>query len=217
MCPDDPRFRIMPHQDFHGLVIRMGVQIEIVGHREVDGLLHPLVFRRLARQMKLADAAVIAAFEFVLHEIEDDGIAEPAADVGADPVGPDERHHLQAVRFGIDQRMGAGIGTAGGKDAGDAMLFEQRQHFVELVERLRFPIVVQVRVEDFDRFGGASAWDRGRKQARGDQDGEAPAKQISSSASRHYSAATTCGRSTFSASSACGSRRRLRRRSMRSR
>ena len=32
-----------------------------------------------------------------------------------------------------------------------------------------------------------------------------------------YSAATTCGRSTFSASSSCGSRRRFRRRSIRSR
>ena len=82
--------------------------------------------------MKFADAAVIAAFEFVLHEIEDEGIAEPGLDVGAHAIRPDEGHDLQARRLGIHQRMRAGVGAAGGEDAGDAMLFEQRQHFVEL-------------------------------------------------------------------------------------
>ena len=73
MRPDDPRLRIVPHQDLDRLVVGMGVQIEIVGDGEIDGLLHPLVFRRLARQMKFADAAIVAAFELVLHEIEDTG------------------------------------------------------------------------------------------------------------------------------------------------
>ena len=49
--------------------------------------------------------------------------------------------------------MGAGIGTAGRQDPGHAMLLEQRQHFIELVERFWFPIVMQMRVEDFDRLG----------------------------------------------------------------
>ena len=53
----------------------------------------------------------------------------------------------------IHQRVRAGVGTAGGENAGHAMLPEQRQHLVELVVGLRFPIVMQMRVEDFDRLG----------------------------------------------------------------
>ena len=134
----------------------MGVQIEIVGDGKVDGLLHPLVVRRLARQMEFADAAIVAAFEFVLHEIEDHGIAEPALDIGADAIRPDEGHDLQALGLRVHQRMRAGVRTAGGENAGDAMLLEQRQHLVELVVGLRLPIVMQMRVEDFDRLGGSA-------------------------------------------------------------
>ena len=86
----------MPHQDFDRVIVGMGVQIEIVGHGEVDGLLDPFIVGAPAREMKLADAAIVAALEFVLHQIEDDGILEPGLDIGADPVRPDERHDLQA-------------------------------------------------------------------------------------------------------------------------
>src|SRR5260370_7720869 len=111
----------------------MGMQIGIVGDREVDGLLPPLVFRRLSRQMKFANAAVIAAFEFVLHQIEDDGIAEPAADIRADTVWPYKRHNLEAIRLRIDKRMGAGVGTAGGENARHAMLPEPRHPLFNLL------------------------------------------------------------------------------------
>src|SRR6195256_3107437 len=102
--------------------------------------------------MKLADSSIIAAFELFLHEIEDDGIAEPGADIGANEVRPDERHDPQAFRLRIDKRMRACVGTTGCKNAGHAMLPEQRQHLIELVVRLRLPIVVQMCVEDFDGF-----------------------------------------------------------------
>src|SRR5438045_1807366 len=50
--------------------------------------------------------------------------------------------------------MGAFVRAAGGEDAGNAVLAKQRQHLVGLVIRLRLPVVMQMRVEDFDRFGG---------------------------------------------------------------
>jgi hypothetical protein len=40
--------------------------------------------------VKLADAEVVAAVDFVLHDVEDGGIVESAADVGADTAGADE-------------------------------------------------------------------------------------------------------------------------------
>jgi hypothetical protein len=51
--------------------------------------------------------------------------------------------------------MRAGVGAAGGEDAGDAVLAEQREDVLELIVGLRLPIVVQMRVEDFDRLGSA--------------------------------------------------------------
>ena len=195
----------------------MGMQIKIVGDREVDGLLHPLVFRRLSRQMKFADAAIITAFEFVLHQIKDDGIAEPAADVRADTVWPDKRHDLQTIRLRIDKRMGAGVGAAGRENAGHAMLPEQRQHLVEPVVWLRLPIVMQMRVEDFDGLGREDAIIRRGEHRDGDHDCDTSRSKPHRPCRRHHSAATTCGRSASSASPACGSRRRFRRRSIRSR
>ena len=53
------------------------------------------------------------------------------------------------------KRMRAGVGAAGGEDAGDAMLFEQRQHLVDAVIGFWLPIVVHMGVEDFDRLVGA--------------------------------------------------------------
>ena len=75
----------------------------------------------------------VAAFEFLLHQLENNGIAEPGLDIGAHPIGPDEGHDLQAGRLGVHQHMRSGIRTAGREDAGDAMLFEQREHFIQLV------------------------------------------------------------------------------------
>src|SRR5881392_237210 len=60
MGPDDPRLWIVPHQDLDRFVVGMGVQIEIVGDSEFDGLLHQLVLGRFAGQMKLANAAIVA-------------------------------------------------------------------------------------------------------------------------------------------------------------
>src|SRR3977135_1477248 len=102
--------------------------------------------------MKLADSSIIAAFELFLHEIEDDGIAEPCAEIAENAILQDERRCLQAFLLRIDKRMRAGVGTTGCKNAGHAMLPEQRQHLIELVVRLRLPIVVQMCVEDFDGF-----------------------------------------------------------------
>ena len=155
MRPDDLRTRIVPHQDLDGFVVGVGVQIEIVGDGEIDDLLHNFGIGRLTRQMEFADAAIVAAFEFLLDEVEDQGIAEPGLDIGAHPVRPDERHHPQPFWLRINKRVCAGVGAAGGEDAGDTVLAEQRQHLVGLVGGLRLPIVVQMRVEDFDRLGGA--------------------------------------------------------------
>ena len=54
--------------------------------------------------------------------------------------------------FASTQRMRAGVRAAGREDAGDAVLFEQRQHLVDAVIGLRLPIVVHMGVEDFDRL-----------------------------------------------------------------
>ena len=215
MGPDDAGARIVAHQDFDGDVVGMGVQIEIVLDREIDGLLHPLVFGGLARDVEFADAAVIAAFEFLLHEVEDEGIAEPGLDVRAHAVGPDEGDDLQAGGLGVHQRMRAGVRTAGGEDAGDAVLPEQRQHLVDAVIGLRLPIVVHMGVEDLDRLVGARAGLATNASAisiaapRAAEPHRAPEGR--------HSAATTCGRSPSPVSSSCGSSLRRRRRSMRSR
>ena len=195
-------------------VIGMGVQIEVVGDGEIDGLLHPLAFGRLARDVEFADAAVIAAFELVLHEVEDEGIAEPGLDVGAHAIGPDEGDDLQAGWLRIHQRMRAGVGAAGGEDAGDAVFPEQRQHLVDAVIGLRLPIVVHMGVEDFDRLVGAG---RAGDERQHDQDSDAPRSRPHHAPGRRHSAATTCGRSSSPVSASCGSSLRRRRRSMRSR
>ena len=60
---------------------------------------------RVARYVELADAAVVAALVLVLDEIDDGGAGKP--DVGAGPVGPDERDHPEAGRLGVHRLMGA--------------------------------------------------------------------------------------------------------------
>jgi hypothetical protein len=87
--------------------------------------------------------------------------------------GPDEGHDLQAVGLGIRQRVGAGVGTAGREDTGHAILLEQRQHLIELVERFWLPVVVQMGVEYFDRLirDGAVA---GGNQCKDGHDCDAP-------------------------------------------
>src|SRR5258707_13554403 len=102
MRPDNPGARVMPNQDFNGLLIGMGMQIEIVGDREVDGLLHPLVFGRFSRQMKFADASVIASFEYVMRQFKDNGIVELAAAVLQDTEGRYKRADCQPARLGAD-------------------------------------------------------------------------------------------------------------------
>src|SRR6185312_13589581 len=183
---------------------------------EIDGLFYPLGISRLAREVEFADAAVRAAFEFLLHEVEDEGVAEPGLDVGTDAIRPDERHDLQARRLGVNKGMRAGVRAAGREDARDAVLFEQRQHLIDAVIGLWLPIVVQVRVEDFDRLvrtGRAARGDKGERNQNGDVAG----RRAYRPPERHYSAATTCGRSPSPVSSSCGSSLRRRRRSMRSR
>ena len=44
-----------------------------------------------------ADAAIIAAFIFLLHQVKDEGIAEPGLDVRAHPIGSDEGDDLQSL------------------------------------------------------------------------------------------------------------------------
>ena len=144
----------MPHQDFDGLVVRVGVQIEIFTTAKSTVFLTISVSADFPEQMEFADAAVIAAFEFVLHEIEDDGVVEPAADVGADAVRPNEGNDLQALRFGIRQRMGAGIQDIQLIGPGHAVLYEQHKHLVQLIERFGFPVVVQMGIEYFDGLVG---------------------------------------------------------------
>jgi hypothetical protein len=46
------------HQDFDSDVVGMGMQIEVVLDREIDGLFYPLGISRLAREVEFADAAV---------------------------------------------------------------------------------------------------------------------------------------------------------------
>ncbi len=152
MRPDDLRAPVVAHQDFDGLIVGVSVKVEIVGDREVHGLLDPLGGRGLAREMKLTDAAVVAALELILHQIEDRRIVEPGLDVGADTVRPNERHHPKPVSLCIHQRVGPGVGTAGRQNAGDAMLLEQREHLIDLIIRIRLPVVVEMRVEDLDRL-----------------------------------------------------------------
>jgi hypothetical protein len=71
--------------------------------------------------------------------------------------------------------MGAAVRPAGGEDAGHAMLFEQREHFVQLEERLRLPIVMQVRVEDFYSVVRERGTVDGGQQARRDERPQASA------------------------------------------
>ena len=172
MRPDDLGARIVRKQNQQRFLVAMGVQIEVALNGEVDRLLDPGAGGGLAGEMEFADAAVIAAFVFALDQIEDRRIVEPCLDVGAHPVGPDERHHPEARRFRLDQLMRALVGTAGGEDTGDVVAAEQLQHLVERIERRRLLIVMQVRVEDLDllleflraRRGKAEGAQRDEKQ-----------------------------------------------------
>src|SRR6185312_16861663 len=109
MGPDDAGARVVLHQDFDSDVVGVGMQIEVVLDREIDGLFYPLGISRLAREVEFADAAVIAAFEFVPYEVEDGGVAEPGLDVGTDAIRPDEGDDMQARRLGVNKGMRAGV------------------------------------------------------------------------------------------------------------
>jgi len=69
--------------------------------------------------MEFADAAIIAAFEFFLHEIEMTGSPNQLWMSARTRYGR-MNGTTTAFRLRIHQCMRAGIGTAGRKDAGDA-------------------------------------------------------------------------------------------------
>ena len=63
----------MREQDQQRFLVAMGMQPQILLDREIDNLLDLLASGRLAVDVELADAAVIAALVFGLDQIPDGG------------------------------------------------------------------------------------------------------------------------------------------------
>ena len=151
MRPDDPHLRIVAEQEEQRFLVAMHVEPQILFDREIDNALDLLASSRLAVDVALADAAIIAALVFGLDQVPDRRIVEPGLDVATHAIRPDERHDREPGRLRVDELVRALVRPAGRDDAGDVVAAENLQHLVELVERVRFLIVVQMRVEDFQR------------------------------------------------------------------
>ncbi len=151
---------VVTEQDEQRRLVAMREQIEIARDREVDDLLDQRALRGVAVDVEFADAAKIAAFVFALDQIVDRGIGRPVLHVVARAIGPDERHHPKPRRLGVDELMGALVGAAVGDDAGDIVAAKDVEHPVERIVRVGLLIVVQVRVEDFERRLRAGAHGR---------------------------------------------------------
>ena len=76
-------FGLCAEQEQQRFLVAMRVQPQIPLDREIDDPLHLLAGGRLAVDVELADAAVIAALVFGLDQVPDRRIVEPGLDVAA--------------------------------------------------------------------------------------------------------------------------------------
>ena len=71
MRPDDTRALVVRIEELQRFDVAMRVNVEIVLDREAHELRGTFARRRLAVNVEFADAAVIAALEFLQHHFED--------------------------------------------------------------------------------------------------------------------------------------------------
>src|SRR5262249_25733908 len=126
--------------------------IEIAPGSKVDDLLDQRSLRGVTVNVKLADAAKVAALVFGLDQIVDRGIGRPILYVVARTIRADERHHPKAGGLGIDELMGAFVRTTIRQDTGDVVAAKNIEHALERIIRIGLLIVVQMRVKDFQRL-----------------------------------------------------------------
>src|SRR4029450_816890 len=130
----------------------MGKKIKIALGGKVDNPLDQLSLRSLTVNVELADATKIAALVFGLNQIVDRGVGRPILYVVARAIGADERHHPKSGSLGIDELMGTLVRAAIRQDPGDIVAAKNIEHALERIEGIGLLIIVQMRVEDFQRW-----------------------------------------------------------------
>src|SRR6516165_4357157 len=161
MRPDDLGAAIVREQNQERRLVAMGEKMEITSGGEVDDPLDQRRLRGITVNVELADAAEIAAFVFSLDQVVDRGIGRPILDVVARAIGAYERYHPKPRSLGVDELMGALVRTAVRQDAGDAVAPKNVEHALERIVRVGLLIVVEMRVEDFQRLLRAASDRRG--------------------------------------------------------
>ena len=139
----------MAVQDFERRIVDVRMQPKCMPAREFHRAPDDVARGRLATQMELANADVIAASILLLEQFQYGRVAEPALHIVAHAVRAEEWHDPDAPRTAclLHKRVRPIVRATRREDRRDAVGTHQRERFVNRKAETAFPVQMQMRVE----------------------------------------------------------------------